>query len=181
MEKRRIRGAFSDQINHSYFVEGVKDLFTSRIDDEAMRERLDADLRRLLEDRKDLFEEGPLCGMMHEGDDDSVEEFLARSVWEAFDGMVLDPPGLFRMTPGDPRMEMLSLMWDVDHFLDTISEWAANADGLLDGLEYLDKTSEAMRLITQNYINMMIKNCMGHTKEEQKTILRDLRIKSALR
>ena len=76
---------------------------------------------------------------------------------------------------------MLALKWDVDHFLDTISEWAADADGLLDRFEYLDKTSDTMQLITQNYVNMMIRQCTGLTKQEQAETIRDLRIQNTLR
>jgi hypothetical protein len=95
--------------------------------------------------------------------------------------MVQNPPGLFRINTVDARREMLSLMWNVDHFLDTISEWAADVDGLLDRFDHLDKTSETMRLLTQNYVNMMIKKCQGHTKQELEIILRDLRIENTLR
>jgi hypothetical protein len=146
-----------------------------------MREHIWNDLEHLIDTRRNLFKEGPLSGYMHEIDEDSTEEFLVRCVYEAWESMVLNPPGLFRINPCDPRREMLSLMWDVDHFLDTISEWAADVDGLLDRFEHLDKTSDTMRLITHNYVNMMIKKCQGHTKQEQETIIRDLRIEKTLR
>jgi hypothetical protein len=181
MKQRAYNSRFTDGLNHNYFTNGLITSYTDKVEDESMREHIWNDLEHLIDTRRDLFKEGPLSGYMHEIDEDSTEEFLVRCVYEAWESMVLNPPGLFRINPCDPRREMLSLMWDVDHFLDTISEWAADVDGLLDRFEHLDKTSDTMRLITHNYVNMMIKKCQGHTKQEQETIIRDLRIEKTLR
>jgi hypothetical protein len=181
MKQRAYNSRFTDGLNHNYFTNGLITSYTDKVEDESMREHIWNDLEHLIDTRRNLFKEGPLSGYMHEIDEDSTEEFLVRCVYEAWESMVLNPPGLFRINPCDPRREMLSLMWDVDHFLDTISEWAADVDGLLDRFEHLDKTSDTMRLITHNYVNMMIKKCQGHTKQEQETIIRDLRIEKTLR
>lgn len=181
MKQRAYNTRFTDGLNHYYFTNGLITSYTNKVEDESMREHIWNDLEHLIDTRRDLFKEGPLSGYMHEIDEDSTEEFLVRCVYEAWESMVLNPPGLFRINPCDLRREMLSLMWDVDHFLDTISEWAADVDGLLDRFEHLDKTSDTMRLITHNYVNMMIKKCQGHTKQEQETIIRDLRIEKTLR
>lgn len=181
MKQRAYNSRFTDGLNHNYFTNGLITSYTDKVEDESMREHIWNDLEHLIDTRRNLFKEGPLSGYMHEIDEDSTEEFLVRCVYEAWESMVLNPPGLFRINPCDPRREMLSLMWDVDHFLDTISEWAADVDGLLDRFEHLDKTSDTMRLITQNYVNMMIKKCQGHTKQEQEIIIRDLRIEKTLR
>lgn len=181
MKNRTRNDRFTDGLNHSYFVNGLITSYTDKVEELNLREQIQKDLEHLIDERRKLFKEGPLSGYMHEIDEDSTEEFLVRCVYEAWESMVLNPPGLFCINPGDTRREMLSLMWDVDHFLDTISEWAADSDGLLDSFNHLDKTSETMRLITQNYVNMMIKKCQGHTKQEQEIILRDLRIEKTLR
>lgn len=181
MKTRTYNTRFTDGLNHAYFVNGLITSYTDKVIDENMREQLWNDLEYLIDERRDLFQEGPLSGYMHEIDEDSTEEFIVRCVYEAWDSMVQNPPGLFRINPVDARREMLSLMWNVDHFLDTISEWAADVDGLLDRFDHLDKTSETMRLLTQNYVNMMIKKCQGHTKQELQIILRDLRIENTLR
>jgi hypothetical protein len=181
MKQRAYNSRFTDGLNHNYFTNGLITSYTDKVQDESMREQISRDLEHLIDERRELFKEGPLSGYMHEIDEDSTEEFLVRCVYEAWESMVLNPPGLFRINPSDTRREMLSLMWNVDHFLDTISVWAADADGLLDRFEHLDKTSDTMRLITQNYVNMMIKKCQGHTKQEQEIIIRDLRIEKTLR
>lgn len=172
---------FTQRLNHAWFTNGLIESYTMKVDDEFQRERLCKDMEHVIDERIDLFLEGPLSGYMHEGDDDAVEELILRCVYEAYEKMVINPPGLFRIMHDDRRREMLALKWDVDHFLDTISEWAADADGLLDRFEYLDQTSDTMQLITQNYVNMMIKQCTGLTKQEQAETIRDLRIQNTLR
>ena len=181
MKERPRDDKFADGINRAYFANGLIEAYTSKVSDDKLRDQIEKDLEYLIDDRKELFREGPLSGYLHDGDDDAVEELLVRSVYEAWERIVLKPPALFTITPGDPRKEMLALKWDVAHFIDTISVWTADADGLLDRFEYLDKTSETMTLITQNYVNMLIKECQGHTKQEQTEILRDLRIQNTLR
>lgn len=184
MEKyvtRERNDRFTQRLNHAWFTNGLIESYITKVDDEFLRESLQKDLEYIIDERIDLFLTGPLSGYIHEGDDDAVEELILRCVYQAYESMVINPPGLFRIMHDDKRREMLALKWNVDHFLDTISEWTADADGLLDDLEYLDKTSETMRLITQNYVNMMIKQCTGLTKQEQVEIIRDLRIQNTLR
>ena len=184
MEKHaaRVRNdRFTQRLNHAWFANGLIETYTTKVDDEFQRERLRKDMEHVIDERIDLFIEGPLSGYMHEGDDDAVEELIMRCVYQAYESMVINPPGLFTIMHDDRRREMLALKWDVDHFLDTISEWAADADGLLDRFEYLDKTSDTMQLITQNYVNMMIRQCTGLTKQEQAETIRDLRIQNTLR
>ena len=181
MKARPRDDRFADGISRAYFSNGLMEAYTSKVSDATHREQIEKDLEYLIDERKELFREGPLSGYLHEGDDDAVEELLVRCVYDAWERIVLNPPALFKITPGDPRREMLALKWNIDHFLDTIAEWTADADGLLDRFEYLDKTSETMTLITQNYVNMLIKECQGHTKQEQTEILRDLRIQNTLR
>lgn len=173
--------AFSESLDRQYFVDGMITAYTRNVKDLSLREQFEADLEHLLDDRREVFKEGPLTGYLHEGDEDCVEELLIRCAFEAWNQMVNKPPGLFCLTANDPRKEMLALMWDIDHFVDTISEWTADAEGLLDSLEYVDKTSETMRLITQNYVNMRIKECQGLTKQEMTAKIRDLRIDKTMK
>lgn len=172
---------FAQRMNHAWFVNGLIESYSNKITNPIHKERLIKDLEHIVDDRINLFLEGPLSGYIHKYDDDAVEEFIIRSVYDAYENMVINPPALFTILHDDMRREMLALKWDIDHFIDTISEWIADIDGLLDQFEYLDKTSETMRLITQNYVNKMIKECTGLTKQEQNEMIRDLRIQNTLK
>ncbi len=115
--------------------------------------------------KKGIFEE-----------DDKVMDLVLPSIRRLYGKMFINPPSLFMDSNNNPtiRYTLFTLYFNIDDFIDYfISSFKKNKK-CLKNFEYLDRTSETLTLIVDNYISMLVKkvNESENYSEDIKKILK---------
>jgi hypothetical protein len=124
-----------------------------------------------------------LEGKMYE-DEDSIQELILPSVRRLYGKMFVSPPSLLT---GDNEIsqnkyKLFVLLFDLEEFCDYLVEMIELNRGTLKSFKYLDKTSETLSLIVDNYIANLIqrvKDC-DDLEIEIKKLERNSKIKNIL-
>ena len=93
----------------------------------------------------------------------------------------INPPTLFTLNGRHNRIELLQLLWNIDEFIDYVLDILPKVKNSLIEFKNIDRSSQTLELIVQNYINALIDNCRNKSDDEIKIEIRDLKIKKTLK
>jgi hypothetical protein len=150
-------------------------------------------LEYVINEKNDLFDDVDFSEPLYE--DDEITEFLIlpsiRRVW----GKVFqDYPEIFLPPEGDEitqpwlpllkakvqkKLELFQLSFNIDDFLDYLVDMFHKTKNSLNSFEYLDRTSETLSLIVDNYVAMLIKKV--HDCNDFEAEVRDLKLKKLVK
>jgi hypothetical protein len=132
---------------------------------------LSSSLRDLLEyviDHKlQLFDRYEFMGSLYTGDDDTIDLILP-SIKRVWGKIYVDYPTIFSSKLN--RLELFQQMFNIDEFIDYLIDKFIKSKGLLLEFESLDRTSETLTLIVNNYIGTLVKRTL-----DSKDIKKDIR------
>ncbi len=89
--------------------------------------------------------------------DDSTLDLVLPSVRRVFAKVFIDPPQLFRGDTEELRYQLFVLNFNIDDFIDYLIEMMNKCKESLTHFEHLDRTSETLTLIVDNYIAGLVK------------------------
>ncbi len=89
--------------------------------------------------------------------DDSTLDLVLPSVRRVFAKVFIDPPQLFRGDTEKLRYQLFVLNFNIDDFIDYLIEMMNKCRESLIHFEHLDRTSETLTLIVDNYIAGIVK------------------------
>lgn len=92
-------------------------------------------------------------------DDDETLDLVLPAVRRVFGKIFIDPPSLFKDTsiPENPRYQLFILYFNLDDFINYLVEMMIKCKESLIYFEYIDRTSETLSLIVDNFIAGLVK------------------------
>lgn len=122
-----------------------------------------------------LFEKSELFqGSLYEGEDEIIELILP-SIRRLWSKVFINPPEILK----NSQLELFQLSFDIDHFIDYLLDILPKVKHSLYHFEKLDRTSETLTLIVDNYAADLFEK-----SRESKDVLqeiRDLKIKKMIK
>jgi hypothetical protein len=152
----------------------------SGINDAKLKLRFEVEINYIIDNKKEIFKNDLIIGTFYE-DDDRIEDLILPSVKRAWSMIFINPPTLFTLNGRHNRIELLKLLWDIDEFIDYVLDILPKVKNCLDNFNNLDRSSQTLELIVQNYINGLIDNCRNKSEDQIKIEIRDLKIKKTLK
>jgi hypothetical protein len=137
----------------------------------------------VIDEKWKLFDKEELKGKIYESDDELLDLILP-SIRRVFAKVFIDPPKIFVKDPivsevpgykDDGRLELFRLHFDIDEFIDYFITQLILTKECLKDFTYIDRTSETLSLIVDNYIAKLVKSVLE--SEDIKIDIRDLKIK----
>ena len=169
---------FIELLKQDLYKKSLIDSMIININDEDLKLNLKSDLEYVISNRLDVFEN--INGGYFDGDEeDEIETLIIPSIRRAWSMVFINKPTLFNAE--DKRLELFQLYWDVDEFVDYVLDILPKVKHCLDNFENLDRSSQTLELIVQNYINGLIEKCRNKGPEQIKIEIRDLKIKKTLK
>ena len=139
--------------------------------------RMSSDFRDILDyviDKKlHLFEDEAFSGSFYPEDDKTLD-LIFPAIRRAWAKVFVDPPALLK----DKKLELFQLLFDIDEFIEYLLEIMPKVKNSLIEFDSLDRTSETLVLIVDNYIAELLD--ATRNVEDIQTQIRDLRIKKTL-
>lgn len=84
--------------------------------------------------------------------DDNTLDLVLPAVRRVFGKIFIDPPSLFKGETESLRYQLFILNFNIDNFLDYLIEMMIKCKESLTHFEHLDRTSETLTLIVDNYV-----------------------------
>lgn len=140
--------------------------------------RLTSDFRDILDyvidEKLQLFEIDEFSGSFYPEDDDTLDLIFPaiRRVWGK---VFVDPPQILK----DKKLELFQLLFDIDDFIDYLLDIIPKVKTSLIEFDKLDRTSETLILIVDNYITGLLE--ATRNREDIQQEIRDLRISKTLK
>ncbi len=165
------------KLKEEFFRNGLIKTLSSSIISLEMKSKFEGELNYIFDNRLDIFDNLPNLNL----DDDKLEDLIIPCIRRAWSLVFINPPTLYTRSRNDLRLELFKLLWDVDQFLDYLVDILPKSINNLDIFENIDRASEILNLISQNYVNGLISKCSNKTIEELTIEIRDLKIKNTLK
>lgn len=108
----------------------------------------------VVEKKSHLFNTDEFKCELYEGEDDTSDLILP-SVRRIFNKVYSQPPPLFLDNP--IRLEFYQLLFDIDEFIDYFINMIKLSKSSLEVFQYLDRTSQTLELIVDNYVAKNVK------------------------
>jgi len=117
-------------------------------------------------------------------DEDDISDLILPSIRRVFGKVYTQPPPIF-MGHNDPdkvRIKLFQLYFDIDEFIDYFIDMLKKSKSSLSVFEYVDRTSQTLELIVDNYIAKLVKLVLStiDLKKETERLERDKKIKGLL-
>jgi len=140
--------------------------------------RLTSDFRDILDyvidEKLQLFEIDEFSGSFYPEDDDTLDLIFPaiRRVWGK---VFVDPPQILK----EKKLELFQLLFDIDDFIDYLLDIIPKVKTSLIEFDKLDRTSETLILIVDNYIAGLLE--ATRNREDIQMEIRNLRISKTLK
>ena len=90
-------------------------------------------------------------------DDDQTLDLVLPSIRRVFGRLFIDPPSLFKSSTESQRHQLFTLYFNIDEFIKYLIEMMIKCKQSLIHFENIDRTSETLTLIVDNYIAGLVK------------------------
>lgn len=142
----------------------------------------------VIDEKLDLFSQNKIVGSFYENDVD-IQDLILPTIKRLYGKVFITPPTIFSSATsiqpnenGDKRFRLFVMYFDLDNFIDYLIEMILKTKGILSEFEGLDRTSEHLSLIVDNYIANNVKKVTSckDIDSEIKRIERQQKIKDVL-
>ena len=169
-----------EKLDNSLFRNGLIRTMLSGIVDYNLKSKFEVELKYIIDNKKELFNNNLIIGTFYE-DDDKIEDLILPAIKRSWSMIFITPPTLFTIKLNDKRFELFKLLWDVDVFINYLLDILPKVKFSLEEFKNIDRTAQTLELISQNYINGLVEKCRNKTENELKIQIRDLKIKNTLK
>lgn len=170
----------SEKLDNQLFRNGLIKTMLAGITDSDLKSKFEVEINYIIDNKREIFKNDLIIGTFYENDD-KIEDLILPSVKRAWSMIFINPPSLFTLNDRYNRIELFKLLWDIDEFIDYVLDILPKVKHSLDNFENLDRSSQTLELIVQNYINGLIEKCRNKGPEQIKVEIRDLKIKKTLK
>jgi hypothetical protein len=119
-------------------------------------------LEYVITDKYDLFDRDEFKGALYLDEDETLDLILP-AVRRVFGKIFIDPPTLFkdpsygRALPESLRYKLFMMYFNADEFIDYLVDMFIRSKDCLQHFEHIDRTSETLTLIVDNYVAGLVK------------------------
>lgn len=133
----------------------------------------------VIEEKYQIFDRKELQGFFYNDEDDELLDLILPSIRRLYGKTFISPPSLFSSESDSERYKLFVLYFNLDEFIDYLVEMLMKTKGILKDFEHIDKTSETLSLIVDNYIAGNVKKVRDceDIKSEIMRFERDVKIK----
>ena len=170
----------SEKLDNQLFRIGLIKTMLSGINDTKLKSKFEVEINYIIDNKRQIFKNDLIVGSFYE-DDDRIEDLILPSVKRAWSMIFINPPTLFTLNGRHNRIELFQLLWNIDEFIDYVLDILPKVKNSLIEFKNIDRSSQTLELIVQNYINGLIDNCRNKSEEQIKIEIRDLKIKKTLK
>lgn len=169
--------SFFDITSDELYKRELFNVLKKGIDQRYQKEFLD--VLEYVTSKSDLFNKPELRRELYSGED-NIDDLILPSVRRVFCKVFTQPPPIFLNSHEDgSRLQMFQLSFDIDEFIEYFIEMIKVSETILSEFIYLDRTSQTLELIVDNYIAKLVKNVLESTdvKQDIQLLIRDKKIK----
>ena len=119
-------------------------------------------LEYVITDKYELFDREEFKGALYLDEDETLDLILP-AVRRVFGKIFIDPPTLFKDTsygralPENLRYKLFMMYFNADEFIDYLVDMFIRSKDCLQHFEHIDRTSETLTLIVDNYVAGLVK------------------------
>lgn len=127
-------------------------------------------IRYVINNKYQLFDIQDFKGKLYE-DEDNILDLILPSIRRVYGKIFINPPTILK----DQRLLLFQEMFDIDEFIDYLINMFKISKYCLKEFKHLDRTSETLSLIIDNYVSELIERSKDYHDYTQ--AIRDLRLK----
>lgn len=137
----------------------------------------------VIDEKYSILEGKEFQGHFYDDEKDELSTLILPTIRRLYGKTFITPPSLFANNSGpidQQRFRLFALYFDVDEFLDYLIIMISKSKGMLSHFDHIDKTSETLTLIVDNYIAGNVKkvrDCLD-IESEIKKLERESKIKN---
>jgi hypothetical protein len=128
----------------------------------------------LFEKKIDRFNTEDFKGKMYK-DDDDILDLILPAIKRVYGKVFIKPPTLLF----GKRLELFSLMFDIDEFIDYIVDIIPKSKNSLLIFEEVDRSSETISLIVDNYVSLLFRK--SYYSDDIERNIRDYKLKKIIK
>jgi len=119
-----------------------------------------------------LFDRDEFKGALYLEEDETLDLVLP-SVRRVFAKIFIDPPTIFkdsgygRVLPENKRYKLFTMYFNIDEFIDYLIDMFIKSKDCLAHFEHIDRTSETLTLIVDNYIASLVTKVINIEDHEE--------------
>jgi hypothetical protein len=140
------------------------------------------DILEYVVSKSDLFNITEIKTELYAGED-NIDDLILSSVRRVFGKVYTQPPPMFLSNTDDGlRLKMFQLSFDIDEFIDYFIDMIKTSKSVLSQFKYLDKTTQTLELIVDNYIAKLVKDVLEtqDIKQDIAMLTRNRKIKGLI-
>jgi hypothetical protein len=140
------------------------------------------DILEYVVSKSDLFNITEIKTELYAGED-NIDDLILPSVRRVFGKVYTQPPPMFLSSTDDGlRLKMFQLSFDIDEFIDYFIDMIKTSKSVLSQFKYLDKTTQTLELIVDNYIAKLVKDVLEtqDIKQDIAMLTRNRKIKGLI-
>ena len=126
----------------------------------------------IIEEKYHLFDREEFKGSLYLEEDETLDLVLP-AVRRVFGKVFIDPPTLFKYSSYDKdssetkRYKLFTMYFNADEFIDYLIDMFIKSKDCLEHFEHIDKTSETLTLIVDNYVAGLVQQVRDIDDHEQ--------------
>lgn len=129
-------------------------------------------LEYVIDEKYNLFDIEEFKGALYLDEDETLDLVLP-AVRRVFGKIFIDPPTLFkdsnygRVLPENLRYKLFTMYFNVDEFIEYLIDMFVKSKDCLKHFEHIDRTSETLTLIVDNYVAGLVQRVRDIDNHEQ--------------
>ncbi len=153
--------SFKDLYNEEHYRKAIVDALCQGIDAQYIPS-FKSLLEYVITEKYDLFDRDEFKGALYLDEDETLDLILP-AVRRVFGKIFIDPPTLFkdysygRDLPENLRYKLFMMYFNSDEFIDYLVDMFIRSKDCLQHFEHIDRTSETLTLIVDNYVAGLVK------------------------
>ena len=126
----------------------------------------------IIEEKYHLFDREEFKGSLYLEEDETLDLVLP-AVRRVFGKVFIDPPTLFKYSSYDKdssenkRYKLFTMYFNADEFIDYLIDMFIKSKDCLEYFEHIDRTSETLTLIVDNYVAGLVQRVINIDDHEQ--------------
>ena len=163
--------SFLDLYKDGHYKNAITDALCQGIDSEHLYS-FKSLLEYVVAEKYHLFDREEFKGALYLDEDETLDLVLP-AVRRAFGKVFIDPPTLFkdsnygRALPENLRYKLFMMYFNADEFIDYLIDMFIKSKDCLQHFEHIDRTSETLTLIVDNYVAGLVQKVINVDDHDQ--------------
>ena len=159
--------SFLDLYKDDYYKNAITDALCQGIGTEYIKSFKEL-VKYVVDEKYHLFDREEFKGALYLDEDETLDLILP-AVRRIFGKIFIDPPTLFKETGYNTgsRYKLFTMYFNPDEFIDYLIDMFIKSKDCLQHFEHIDRTSETLTLIVDNYVASLVQRVLDIEDHEQ--------------